>query len=221
MLSLTIDGKGVTAPVGSTVLAAAKAHGIDIPVLCHSAGLSEVGSCRVCVVEVVGSARLLPACSTPVSEGMAVRTDSDRVRADRRMVVELLFAERNHVCAACVADGCCELQDLAVRTGVDHVRVGYLWPALAVDLTHPKFGLDHNRCVLCTRCVRVCAEVEKADTWAVADKGIGDHIAADLGRPWGESQSCTSCGKCVEICPTGALFHKGTTVAGREKQSCH
>jgi bidirectional [NiFe] hydrogenase diaphorase subunit len=128
------------------------------------------------------------------------------------MLVELLLAERNHVCSVCVANGNCELQDLAARLGVDHVRFSYRSPALGVDLSHDRFGLDHNRCILCTRCVRVCDEVEGAHTWDVAGRGVECRIVSDLGTPWGRSDTCTSCGKCVEVCPTGALFDKGVAV---------
>src|SRR5207253_7657647 len=130
----------------------------------------------------------------------------------RKMIVELLFAERNHVCSVCVANGHCELQDLAVSVGVDHVRYEYQFPALKVDVTHDRFGVDHNRCILCTRCVRVCDEVEGAHTWDVMGRGTDARVITDLNQPWGDSDTCTSCGKCVNVCPTGALFEKGKAV---------
>jgi bidirectional [NiFe] hydrogenase diaphorase subunit len=152
-----------------------------------------------------------------VVEGMEVNTASDRLREYRRMIVELLFAERNHICSVCVANGHCELQDLAVELGVDHVRYDYLNPSCAVDVTHERFGIDHNRCVLCTRCVRVCDEVEGVHTWDVSGRGTDARVITDLNQPWGASATCTSCGKCVQACPTGALFRQGSTVAGMEK----
>jgi len=170
------------------------------------------GACRLCMVEIAGQNRLFSACSTRVAEGMKVTTDSERLRRYRRTIVELLFAERNHVCSVCVSNGHCELQTLAQRCGVDHVRVPYRQARYAVDSSHPNFRLDHNRCVLCTRCVRVCDEIEGAHTWDVMGRGVDCLVISDLAKPWGESETCTSCGKCVQVCPTGALVKQGTSV---------
>jgi bidirectional [NiFe] hydrogenase diaphorase subunit len=215
--TLQVDGKMVTGADGETIFSVAWAHGIQIPRLCHVGGLSDVGACRLCLVEVEGQKRLEASCMTPVTEGMVVRTDTGKLRAHRKLILELLLAERNHVCAVCVANGACELQDLAALHGVDHVRVRYRYPPLPVDLTHEQFGLDHNRCILCTRCVRVCDEVEGAHTWDIAGRGTNSRVISDLGEPWGQSDSCTSCGKCVQVCPTGALFAKGKAVAEMRK----
>ncbi len=187
-------------------------NGIPIPSLCHLDGLSVWGACRLCLVEIAGQNRLFSACSTRVGEGMKVTTDSERLQRYRRMIVELLFAERNHVCSVCVSNGHCELQTLAQRCGVDHVRVPYRQARYAVDSSHRTFRLDHNRCVLCTRCVRVCDEIEGAHTWDVMGRGVDCLVITDLDKPWGESETCTSCGKCVQVCPTGALVKQGTSV---------
>jgi bidirectional [NiFe] hydrogenase diaphorase subunit len=211
--TLTIDGKLVGARAGQTLLEAAREAGIAIPTLCHLDGLSDVAACRLCLVEIGGGGRLQPACVTTVAEAMDVRTETERLREYRRMIIELLLAERNHVCSVCVANGDCELQDLAIALGVDHVGLDYQSPSCTVDLSHERFGLDHNRCVLCTRCVRVCDEVEGAHTWDVAGRGTLARVIADMNQPWGDSSTCTSCGKCVMACPTGALFHQGDTVA--------
>lgn len=213
-VTLKIDGTPVSAREGESVLHAARAAGIAVPTLCHLDGLSEAGSCRLCLVEVGGSGPMEPACVIHVAEGMDVRTDTERLRFHRRTVVELLFAGGNHVCAVCVANGRCELQDAAVAVGMDHVGFDYAHRPLKVDLSHEQFGLDENRCILCTRCVRVCGEVEGAHTWGLSGRGAETRVVTDVGRPWGESSTCTSCGKCVMACPTGALFHRGDTVSG-------
>jgi bidirectional [NiFe] hydrogenase diaphorase subunit len=215
--TLTIDGKPISAREDETLLEAARGAGIAIPTLCHLDGLSEIGACRLCLVEIGGSHKLQPACVTRVAEGMQVTTDSERLREYRKMIVELLFAERNHVCSVCVANGHCELQDLAVAVGMDHVRYEYLSPSCGVDITHARFGIDHNRCVLCTRCVRVCDEVEGVHTWDISGRGTGSRAITDLNQPWGAATSCTSCGKCAEACPTGAIFLRGSTVGEMQR----
>jgi bidirectional [NiFe] hydrogenase diaphorase subunit len=216
--TLIVDGKNISAQENDTLLEAATDAGIQIPTLCRLQGLSNIGACRMCLVEVTGSTKLLPACVTKVAEGMEVRTDTERLRKYRLMILELLFAARNHICAVCVVNGHCELQTLAQQHGMSHVRFSYLYPPAVVDASHERFVIDHNRCILCTRCVRVCDEVEGAHTWDVMGRGTKSRVITDLNQPWGDSETCTSCGKCVQVCPTGALFEKGKSVAEMAKR---
>ncbi len=213
VFTLRIDGRDVSGRGDETILSVARQNDIRIPTLCHLDGLSERGACRLCIVAVEGSARLLPACITLVRQDMVVTTRSERIDAYRRKILALIFSERNHVCSVCVSNGHCELQDLAVALGMTHVEYPCLHPACRVDASHPRFSMDHNRCLLCLRCVRVCAEIEGAHTWDVMGRGVDSRVITDLDDPWAEAQSCTGCGKCVQVCPTGALTEKGQTAA--------
>ena len=211
-ISVRIDSELYTATEGQTIFQVATENGRFIPSLCHMKGLTSPGACRLCLVEVAGVGRLVPSCTTPVQNGMSVTTDSETLHRNRLMALELLFVERNHVCAVCVSNGHCELQSLAQKLGMTHVRFPYNYPKLPVDSSHPRWVLDHNRCILCSRCVRVCGEIEGAHVWDISSRGINSMLIAEDGQPWGESKSCTSCGKCVQVCPTGALVEKGRAV---------
>jgi len=216
--TLTINGEQYSAQEGESILSVARQHNIPIPTLCNLEGLSTVGACRLCVVQIEGIPKLLPACTTKVEEGMVIQTSNEKLNKYRRMIIALLASEGNHVCAVCVANNHCELQDLAYQVGLVRVRYPYLFPKKQLDATHKDYVMDHNRCVLCTRCVRVCDEVEGAHVWDVAGRGINCEIITGLDYAWGNSQTCTECGKCVMVCPTGALFEKGVTVSEMEKK---
>jgi bidirectional [NiFe] hydrogenase diaphorase subunit len=216
--TLKINDQDVSAREDESILQVARENDIFIPTLCYLEGLSMVGGCRLCLVEINGSNKLHPACATQVQEGMEVYTDTERLRSYRRMIIELLFTEGNHICAVCVSNGRCDLQYMALRLGVDHSLFEYRSPRKTVDASHYRFGVDHNRCILCTRCVRVCDEIEGAHTWDVKGRGIESYVVTDLDMPWGQSETCTSCGKCVQVCPTGALFKKSKAVGEMEKE---
>lgn len=218
VVTLTINNQPLSARDGETLLQTAREAGVRIPTLCHLDGVSDVGACRLCLVEIEGSNKLQASCVTKVAEGMSVRTDTPKLREYRKMIVELLMAEGNHVCSVCVANRHCELQDLCAELGVDHVRFEYQYPKREVDTSHERFGVDHNRCILCTRCIRVCDEIEGAHTWDMSGRGHASKVITDLNQPWGDSPTCTSCGKCVQACPTGALFRQGSTVAEMEHE---
>jgi bidirectional [NiFe] hydrogenase diaphorase subunit len=219
VVTLKIDDRDVSARSDETILSVARENGIAIPTLCYLEGLSGWGACRLCLVEIKGTPKLLPACVTRVADGMEVTTDSPRLAKYRRVIVELLFSERNHVCSVCVSNGQCELQAMAQRLGITHIDIPYRYPNFKVDSSHEMFRQDDNRCILCTRCVRVCDEIEGAHTWDVMGRGIEACVITDLNQPWGESTSCTRCGKCVHVCPTGALSQKGTAVAEMTKRA--
>ncbi len=216
--TLQIDGQDVSARADQTILQVARENGIYIPSLCNLEGLSPVGACRLCLVEVKGMRKLTPACITTVEEGMEVTVNNDRLAAYRRTVLELLFSERNHICSVCVTNGSCELQSLSQKLNMTHVHFPYLYPRLSVDASHERYVIDHNRCILCTRCVRVCDEIEGAHTWDVMGRGLDCRVITDLNQPWGSSETCTACGKCVHVCPTGTLSEKGKSVAEMSKR---
>lgn len=212
-ISLTINGRTVVGREGDTVLDVCHKNDIYVPTLCHLEGLSDVGSCRLCVVEIEGERRINPSCTYPARDGLVVRTSTERLEKYRRMVLELLFTERNHLCAFCVASGECELQSLAYRYQLDHVRYPYSWPNLPVDSVNQYIVIDHNRCILCGRCIRVCGEVVGNHTLNFGRRGWRTLLCADLNEPLGES-SCISCGACVQACPTGAIFSKTDAYRG-------
>src|SRR5262249_30889487 len=162
----------------------AREAGIAIPTLCYVEGLSAHGGCPGCLGGLAGSPPPPPARFMRVAEGMGVATGTDPPPGHRRQNVEMLFAEGNHICAVCVANGSCELQNAAVAVGMDHERLEYQYPKREVDTSHDRFGIDHNRCILCTRCVRACDELEGAHTWDVAGRGANARVITDLNQPW-------------------------------------
>ena len=170
VFTFRIDGKDVAGSEGQTVMEVAEENGIDIPGLCHLEGIHDRGACRLCMVEIAGSPKLAAACMTKIAEGMDVTAHSDVLLEYRRTVTEMMFVERNHVCAVCVANNHCELQDMAEGLGVTHFDLPRISPKVDIDASHRLFAIDHNRCILCLRCVRVCDEIEGAHTCIAASR---------------------------------------------------
>ena len=207
MPKLTIDNAGVEVPSGTTILNAARSVGIRIPSLCYLEGVHVVGGCRVCLVEVAGARTLTASCSTPVAEGMKVRTNIPRVRAARRMVVELLLSDHGGDCQTCVRSNDCELQavarDLDVRelhfTGAQHQRL--------VDTSTPALDRDSSKCIMCRRCITVCSEIQATRALWAQDRGFESVAAPAFGHELA-SVACVQCGQCAAVCPTAAITEK-------------
>jgi formate dehydrogenase major subunit len=219
-VQLTINGQPVKAQSNQSILEAAQAAGIDIPVLCYHPSVSAWGACRMCLVEVKGMRGLQTACTCPVNDGMEVQTETDASVNVRKFVLELLFAERNHYCMFCQMSGDCELQDAAYRYGLDHFTYPRPYQKLGVDASRKYFIMDHNRCILCTRCVRGCSEITANHTLDVRERGFDSMITADLNVSFGDS-GCVECGTCLQLCPTGALIDARSAYGGREKDVVH
>lgn len=206
-ISLTIDGKKVQGHEGDTVLDVCRKNGIDVPTLCEFKGLTNVGACRMCVVDIEGERRINPSCTYPARDGLVVQTKNEKLEKYRRLILELMFTEKNHYCMYCEKSGDCELQAMGYRYQMDSVRYPYTTPATEVDAVSEYIAVDHGRCITCGRCVRVCREIEANHTLDFARRGFKTVVAADLFQPLGAS-SCTECGACLQACPTGAIFSK-------------
>ena len=208
MVQLTINGKPMEVPEGTTVLRAGEMAGIYILRLCDHKELTPYGGCRLCIVEVQGVRVPMAACTLPVNNGMVVNTETEALKKSRRFVLSMLFSERNHFCPFCqVSGGDCELQNAAYHEEMTHWPIQPGWNNFVVDTSHPYFVLDNNRCILCRRCVRACAEMAGNFTLSVAERGAKSIIVADTDVPLGES-TCIQCGSCVQVCPTGAIIDR-------------
>jgi len=218
MINVTINGQKISAEAGITILQAARQAGIDIPTLCYHPALSPSGACRMCIVEVKGQRNLQTACTFPVSEGLEIFTDSPQTVKARKLVLDMLFSERNHFCMYCEMSGDCELQSLGYRYGLDHWVFPTYLKSFPLDASHKYYLMEHNRCVLCGRCIRACGELVANHTLGLRQRGTESMIHADASIPLGES-SCVSCGTCLQVCPTGALTDKQSSFMGRESQT--
>ena len=217
MVQITINGKQLEVPEGTTVLRAAEMAGIHIPRLCDHKELTPYGGCRLCIVEVQGVRVPMASCTLPVNNGMVVNTETEALKKSRKFVLSMLFSERNHFCPFCqVSGGDCELQNAAYHEEMTHWPIQPGWNNFVVDTSHPYFVLDNNRCILCRRCVRACAEMAGNFTLSVAERGAKSVIVADTDVPLGES-TCIKCGSCVQVCPTGAIIDRTSAYQVHDK----
>ncbi|MFW6150237.1 MAG: formate dehydrogenase subunit alpha [Chloroflexota bacterium] len=206
-VSLTIDGRQVEVAKGATVLHAAQQAGISIPTLCYHADLSPFGACRLCVVEVENMRGFPPACTTPVSEGMVVHTDTPRLQKLRRSTLELILSEHPYSCLTCPKNLNCELQDVARRIGLEQVSLPSTFKQLPVDRENPFFDRDYNLCILCGRCVRMCQEVRGTGAIAFVNRGSETLVGTAFDHALTDT-NCEFCAACVDACPTGALIDR-------------
>ncbi len=209
-VKLTIDNRQVEAPVGSTILEAARIAGIRIPTLCAWPEIKHTpGACRVCMTEVEGQRSLIAACVFPVTEGMIVHTNTEKVRQARKMVVELLLANHPQECNFCVRNGSCELQKVAEFVGLKEVRFPYseFSKEESIDRSSPSIVRDSRKCIECHRCVTVCDQIQTVSVLTPAHRGSDVKVTPPFNLPLVES-NCVTCGQCILACPVGALYEK-------------
>jgi len=217
MISLTINGKAVAAPEGSTIMEAAKMNGINIPSLCYLEGIHAIGSCRICVVEVEGAKTLQAACVTKAANGMVVRTNTRDVRDARKVLYELIMSDHNKDCLSCRRNGSCELQELGRTLGVEEPRYEGQRARSDVDIS-ASITRDMSKCILCRRCVTVCNEVQNTGILFPQNRGFKTVIGPAMELPLG-SVNCAFCGQCTVVCPVGAL--KETSSVGQVWEAIH
>ncbi len=213
-VNLTINGIPVQAKAGMTILEAAKTVGIDIPTFCHDPELAKVGACRICVVEVAGARNLPAACTVPVAEGMVIQTETERVRAARKTILNLIWANHPQDCLVCEKTGSCKLQDYSYRYGVSGSIYKGQKKEIPFDDTNPFFFRDLNKCILCGKCVRKCHDINGVGAVDFMWRGFKTMVTTPFDVPIEES-SCVFCGMCVDVCPVGALTPKQGLGQGR------
>ena len=210
MVNLKINGQEVSVPAGYTILEAAREVGIDIPTLCYLKNDSVTGSCRMCVVEIVGARALQAACVYPVAEGIEVLTHSPKVKEARKSTLELILSNHDRKCLTCVRNKNCELQTLSEELGVDNIRYEGEMNEYDIDDLSPSIVRDNNKCVLCRRCVNVCKNVQTVGAIDATERGFKTTIASAFNKPLSET-NCVNCGQCIAACPVGALKEKDNT----------
>jgi NADP-reducing hydrogenase subunit HndD len=210
MVNLKINDIPVTVPEGTSVLVAARSVGIKIPSLCYLKDVNEIGACRICVVEVKGARSLMASCVYPVSEGMEVYTNTEKVRASRRLTLELILSNHRMECLTCARNGDCELRQLAADFNIDAVRYANDKLAPRIEASAHHLVRDNSKCVLCRRCVSTCRKYQEVGVIGANDRGFETHIGCAFDRDLAEVD-CVSCGQCIVACPTGALTEKDDT----------
>ncbi len=221
LVSLTIDGTEITVPQGTSVMRAATQAGFAIPKLCATDSLQAFGSCRMCVVEIDGMKGKPASCTTPVSDGMVVRTQSESLQRLRRNVMELYISDHPLDCLTCAANGDCELQDMAGVVGLRDVRYGFEGEnhlQAEKDQSNPYFTFDPSKCIVCSRCVRACDEIQGTLALTIDGRGFESKVAAGQNADFMDSE-CVSCGACVQACPTATLIEKSVENIGQPKRS--
>ncbi len=220
-VTLTIDGRSVTVPEGTSVMRAAAEAGITVPKLCATDSLEAFGSCRLCAVEIEGRRGMPASCTTPVAPGMAVWTQTDRLARLRRGVMELYISDHPLDCLTCAANGDCELQDMAGAVGLREVRYGYDGEnhrVAAKDESNPYFTFDPSKCIVCSRCVRACDEVQGTLALTLDGRGFDSKVSPGALESFMDSE-CVSCGACVQACPTATLTETSVIQLGQPEHS--
>ena len=231
-VTLTIDGQSVTVPEGTSIMRAAMEVGTEIPKLCATDSIKAFGSCRLCLVEIEGRGGLPASCTTPVAAGINVHTQTPRLKAVRRGVMELYISDHPLDCLTCAANGDCELQDMAGAVGLRDVRYGYdganhvfarnqgeaNFEWLPKDESNPYFSYDPSKCIVCNRCVRACEEVQGTFALTISGRGFESRVSPGMSEAFMESE-CVSCGACVQACPTATLIEKSVIASGQPEHS--
>ena len=220
-VSIKIDGMPAEVPAGTTILRAARESGVDIPSLCATDSLKPFGSCRMCLVEIEGRNGYPASCTTPVEDGMAIRTQTAALAKTRRNVMELYISDHPLDCLTCSANGDCELQDVAGAVGLREVRYGFDGANHLVgdvDTSNPYFQFDPTKCIVCSRCVRACDEVQGTFALTIEGRGFESKVSASVGESFLDSE-CVSCGACVQACPTATLMESSIVDHGQPEHS--
>src|SRR5579864_4253542 len=222
LVTLEIDGKPVTVPAGTSLMRAAVEAGIPVPKLCATDSVEAFGSCRLCLVEVEGRRGTPASCTLLAEPGMKVRTSSPKLHKLRRGMMELYISDHPLDCLTCAANGNCELQDMAGVVGLREVRYGYdganHFKENVKDQSNPYFTFDPSKCIVCSRCVRACEEVQGTFALTIDGRGFASHVAAGMDEPFLSSE-CVSCGACVQACPTATLIEKSVIEIGQPEHS--